>query len=383
MNDATVEIVRVDDRHVASLAEFIRQVWDPLATPERVRRARAETAAANPSAYGEEAPTFLFLANRRAVGHVTTIPIGLWLGTAVQPAHWIKGLWVLPQHQNGPVGFLLLKEAVRHLGCALVLVVQPAPRRLLEALGFADLGVLPNFLRILEPAKILRKLDLGVIGLAGSPRWLSQVLRMSQSSGISATVGGAAAYTARLWAAAAGRSPRRLEVQKPQGVNVKEWDDLWCSTRAQIAAGPTRDGGYIRWRYDSSDEGRYRLVAVRDNGALAGFAVVRRPRAEGDPRLNGIRVATLSEITFPKDRPDVGLAVLAAAEETARELEADALLCSASHRSLTPLLWRRAFVRIPGNLHFLVRDPRGDLALPQDLTDWWLTRGDMNADEAF
>jgi hypothetical protein len=383
MKGTTVEVVRVDDRHVAPLAEFIRQVWDPTATPEGMRRTRAAAAAANPAALGKEIPTFLFLANGRAVGHVTTIPIRLRIGTAEHLAHWVNGFWVLPQHRNGPVGFLLLREAVRHLGCALVLVVQPAPRRLFEAFGFIDLGVLPNFLRILKPAKILRKLDLAAIGLAGSPRWLPPAVRIAQRLGIAAAAGIAAAGTARLWTAAAGRAPCPFEVQRPQEVDVREYDDLWRRACAEIAATPTRDGSYIRWRYGSHDEGRYQFVTVRDGSALAGFAAVRRPRAEGDPRLKGIRVATLSEVIFPKDLPNAGLALLAASEETAREVEADALLCSTSHRSLSPLLRRRAFVGLPGNLHFLVRDPAGNLALPQVLADWWLTRGDMDADETF
>ena len=52
-------------------------------------------------------------------------------------------------------------------------------------------------------------------------------------------------------------------------------------------------------------------------------------------------------------------------------------------RSLPPLLRRCDFVRLPGNVHFFVRDPAGDRALPQALADWWLTRGDSDAEEVF
>src|SRR5438128_6349010 len=56
----TVEVVRVTDSHADALAEFHRAVWDPSATPDRVRRARA-AAQLNPVAPGEDVPTFLFL----------------------------------------------------------------------------------------------------------------------------------------------------------------------------------------------------------------------------------------------------------------------------------------------------------------------------------
>lgn len=383
MSGAAVEIVRVDDRHVATLAEFIRQVWDPGATADTVRRARAAAAAANPVKPGEDIPTFLFLANGRAVGHVTTIPIRLWIGGTECPAHWVKGLWVLPEHRNGPVGYLLLKEAVRHLDCLMAMAVEPAAIRLFESLGFADFGVLPNFVRILKPNNILQRLDLTSIGLSGIPGWLSWGVRMASRSGIAAVAGAAVTGTLNVWTAAVGGRRHRLVFQRSEDVDSEKYDDLWRHTRTGIAAVPTRDGNYIRSRYIARNGDGYRLISVGCGATLAGLAVVRRPRMEGDPRLKGIRVATLSEAIFPINRPDIGLAVVAAAEESARELEADALLCSASHRSLAPVLRRRAFLKLPGNVHFLTRNPIGHLALPKELADWWLTRGDSQADEVF
>ena len=378
-----LSVVRVDHRHTGTLAEFIRQVWDPTATPEAVGRARAEAATLNPGAFGQEAPTFLFLANGQAVGHLSTLPIRLCIGQTEQPAHWMTGFWVLTQHQNGPVGFLLLKEAVRHLGYALSLTVQPASRRLFEALGFKNLGMLPNFLQIIRPATILQNVDLTAIGLAGLPRWLAPGVRMAQRQSIATVAGAVASGAAHIWTAALGRPSRSFEVKRPQEVNVAEYDDLWSRIRPAIAATPTRDGTYLRWRYGSGGDGRYQFVTVHAGSTLWGFAAVRRPRTEGDSRLSGIRVATLSEATFPPDRPEVGLALLAAVEGAARDLEADALLCSPSHAALPPLLRRRGFLRLPGNLHFLIRDPKGNLPLPRGLAEWWLMRGDMNADEVF
>jgi predicted N-acetyltransferase YhbS len=375
--------VRVDHRHTAALVGFIREVWDPTATPAAVRRARAAAAAGNPAARGDEAPTFLYLASGRPLGHVSTIPVRLWLGQSEVTAHWVKGLMVLSEHRNGPVGFMLLKEALRHLRTALAMVVQPAPRRLFQALGFRDLGALPNYLRILEPTKVLRRLDLTAVGLEGTPRWAQLAVRLAQRWGLARVGGPAAAGITWAWTAAAGGLARGLDVGCPAEPDVSECDDLWGRVRRHITATPVRDGAYLRWRYDTSESGKYRLGTVHDCTGLAGIAVVRRPRGAGDPRLAGIRVATLSEVIFPPNRPEVGLATLAAAEGIARQVEADALLCSASHRSLRILLRRRAFVPVPGNVHVLARAPCESEAFPEALGEWCLTRGDSNADDVF
>ncbi|TLZ76343.1 MAG: GNAT family N-acetyltransferase [Methanobacteriota archaeon] len=164
-----IEVTRAEQRHLDSLAEFIRRVWDPAATFERVRRARAEAAATNPVEPGRDIPTFLFLHEGRVVGHVSTIPVRVWQASGVRAVHWVKGLEVLPEYQNGPVGFLVLKHAVHELGPALSLAVRPAAHRLLQAVGFRDLGAVPNFLLPLSPARMLERLDLAVLDLPRVP----------------------------------------------------------------------------------------------------------------------------------------------------------------------------------------------------------------------
>ena len=74
---------------------------------------------------------------------------------------------------------------------------------------------------------------------------------------------------------------------------------------------------------------------------------------------------------------------MAGAEDVARQLQADALLVSPSHPAVEAVLRRRMYVGLPGNMYFLTRDSAGTLMLPDTLADWWLTRGDMEADEVF
>lgn len=374
-----VTIVRVADQHAAVLAEFYRGVWDPTATPESVRRSRSAAAAANPVVPGAEIPTFLFLQSNRALGHVTTIPVRLHACGVERPGHWVKGLMVVPEHRNGPVGMLLLKDAVKQLDLAMAMVVQAAPRRLFQALGFQDLGAMPNYLRLLRPGRVLSRLDVQQLPVG---RAIGSVIRLAQRSGIAGAAGAAGGAVIRAWAGITGHAPAGLTIGVDQALDEQALDALWQRARASIPAGPSRDGRMLRWRYASAD-GPYRFVAVREGSALVGVAVVRTPRADADPRLAGLRVATLSDVVFPLDRADVGLAALAGAEQVARDLDADALLCSASHRLLGRLLRRRAFVRVGANVHFMIRDPDPRRAFPASLEEWWLTRGDSSADEVF
>jgi hypothetical protein len=160
-------------------------------------------------------------------------------------------------------------------------------------------------------------------------------------------------------------------------------DSLWYSCRDVLGCAGVRDAAYLKWRYDTSSTGAYRTIEVTEATVLRGIAVVRVPRVEGDPRLRGIRVATLSDLVYDPTRTRVGLALLAEAERVARSLDADVLLVSASHRAHGAVLRRRGFVRFGGNLHLLVRDATGALPGAATLADWWVLRGDMKADNVF
>lgn len=376
-----VAVVRAADEHVGALTDFYRATWDPAATVEGVRGARVIAAQRNPVTPGSEPPTFLFLSDGRVLGHITTIPVRFWNGQDEVAAHWFNGLMVLPEFRNGLVGFSLLKQAVQELPLTGCITVTTAAQRLFQALGFTNYGTLDNYIAILRPACVLRQLNLQALGIARVPGWLSRAVHAAQQTGL-ATVGGCLAGGAlTAWRTLGSLSRLRCVVRTGPEVTAAELDDLWARVRPTLAASPVRDGKYLVWRYDSDPA--YERVALSNGGRIIAAAVVRRPRDTGDPRLNGIKVATLSDVVFPADRPDAGFAVLDAAEKLALRLGAHALLCTASHPALTGLLPRRAYVRMPGNVHFMLRDPQRRHGMPASLEAWWLTRGDAEADQVF
>ena len=374
-----VEVVRVESEHVPALAGFYRRVWDPDATAASVQRARAAAAAANPVTPGEPPPTWIVLQDGIAIAHVTTIPVRLWLNGRERSAHWIKGLWVLPEYQRSSAGFLVLRAATSGVSPALGLVHEPAAIRLFQALGYTDLGGLPNAIRVLRPREVLRRLDLEVLGLGSMSTWLRAALRLGKAAAplIGPVIGAATA----IWSAAASGWSSGLRIDVEAECDRDGIDQLWSSVKGGIRAAPARDARHFAERYGGRPD--YRFVHVRSDSRLVGLGVVKAPGDEGDSRLHGIRVASLSDLLHaPGDRGS-GLAVLRGAERAARAMSADALLTSASAAAIRPLLERRGYLRLPANLHVLARIPGEAPPPPAGIAEWWLARGDSGGDGSF
>jgi hypothetical protein len=339
----------------------------------------------NPAVPGADVPAVAFLCDGEVIGHLGTIPVKFWNGSTETVAHWLKGFMVLPEHQNGPVGFAVLKEMLRHVDVAGAMTVALPARRLFQAMGFVDCGALPNHICVLQPGRVAESIDIAELGL-GIPSWLHRSARAAQTMGVARAVGAVAGVGFRALRSLRGFS---LGVAADLSGDLPpraELDDLWARSRPTMLAGAVRDGSFLTWRYKARAGELYEAVAVRERAGdrrLVALAVVRRWTETPDPRLQGIRVATLADILFRADEPAAGLAALAGAEQIARRMDADALLCSAAHPMLTSLLRRRAYLRLPANVHLMLRDQKRTAGLPLKVEEWWLTRGDANSDDAF
>ena len=374
------QVVLVDeDEHLPLLADFVRQVWSPKLRLEDLRASRAEAAKRNPAVPGQTPPTFLFLLDGRAVGHLTTIPTRLQCGGWGGPAHWLKGFWVLPEHRNGPIGAMLVREAARHLDCLLATAVEEAPRRVFGAFKMRDLGAFSEHVRLLRPDRVLQRLDPSGFA-SGSRVAMRAALGLARLPGLS-HLGGALLRAALAIRGSTAMGERDLRVETdPQ--DETGLDALWTRVAAELSCTPVRDAAYLRHVYGRSPGTVHRVVVLKRGGEPVAWASVRRPRdGAGDPRLRGIRMATLSEVVVPVTRPNDALALIREAEAVARDDGADVLLCSASHQMLQRCLSQRAFVSIGGRLHLSARGPKEGPPLPDSLDEWWLTRADGGADE--
>ena len=379
--------VLAGDEHADAIAEFYRATWDPAATTASVRAATRAAADRNVAEPGTPPPTALVLEGNRAIGYCGSIAQRLWNGAEEFPAYWVKGLMVLPEFRNGPIGYLAVKEVTRHLPCATILTVAPAARRLFTALGYTDLGAVSNWVRPLRPGIIVDHIDLQALGMDRMPDWVSTGVAAARRSGVASIAARGAGVAIDALAGLARLPGAHLQTSRPTLVPRDELNQLWRTVRGAIAASPVRDDAYLASRFAdaeaSAEAELYSFVATRERGRLVGVAVMRRPRATSDRRLGGVRVATVSDLVFQPVRTDVGLATLGELERAARAADADALICMTSHAALATLLKRQAYLRLSGNVHFFLRDVTAPGRWPTDLTSWWLARGDGESDATF
>jgi hypothetical protein len=91
-------------------------------------------------------------------------------------------------------------------------------------------------------------------------------------------------------------------------------------------------------------------------------------------------VATLVDLVSGGDDRAAGIAALRGAEAVARAEQADAILATMSSPLARSLLRRRAYLPVPGNVHFLTREAGPERRWPDRLEEWWITRGDGQSD---
>jgi hypothetical protein len=359
------EAVRVaiyDPSLAEAFGRFRRAVWPGSGHGEG-------SAAAEPSPR-TDAPPFVFVKGNDIVGHLATIPVQLTTTAGTVAAHWIVGFMVLPEHRNGLVGPLLIREASRVLDCALSLFVEPPVLRILKGMKWTHRGVLPQYLRVLDARAVSRNLRLGAF------KGLGSTARIFGSWGL------ALGQAVWLGLGRLRRSRSELaEVREEQGFD-DSYDELWQSVRDRFGACLARDREHLRRRYGGRPE-RYRVLGCRRENRLLGYCILTSKQFSEDPRMGSMKLGTIVDCLFDPDSPAALQSLLERAVRLLGQDGMHAVLCTASHAAVTGLLRANGFLAIPGNLNFALHNctsvPVGDIPLDA----WHLMRGDSDADQNF
>ena len=363
------------------LAEFFRVAWQSTASPDEVLAARRRAAAENLSEPGRVPPAQIAIQGERIVGYCGSLAVRFWNGHEERAAYWAKGLMVLEEYRNGPIGFQLVKDLSKTSPLMGSFTVNPASNKLFAALGYRDRGALPNRIRPLRLRRIFGHADPALLGTSGMRGVVGRAARVMQLTGLPTLAGAVLDAGLHVVSPSAGGD---VVTATDAVVSVPELDALWQRTRERLPAATVRDGRGLVQRYgDGASHPDYRAVTVHRGGTLVGVAYVRRPRIPGDPRLGGIRVASLSDLLA--EPTDVGAitALLAGSERCGVALTADALICSVTYAPLAALLKRRGYVNAPSNVHFFLKTPAADTSWAASVDQWWLSRGDSEADANF
>ena len=373
---------RLSEADAEPLAEFMRAAeWDTTTTPDSVREMFKTAAAENPFDPGNGPPIVGVFVGTRLVASITSIPTRFWNGKELAPAHWLKGFWVLEEYRNGLVGYLLLKEMLKHVGLAASMPAALVPRQLSTALGMLDLGAVRNYIEPLRTARILRSLDSDLLDLNGVSGLVRLALRVAKIPVVAYTAGAVIALCLGAMRLPSALTSRNLSTQFRERLpGEAALDGLWSRAQRTPSCRATRSGPYLRWRYERGANARYWFASAWCGDDLVGLAVLQHPQRLDDPRLGGLRIGSVVDLVLDQSYPGALPCVLGAARRWARSADYDALLLTASHRALRGPLMRAGYMPSPGNIHLLLRDPRAEHGLSTDLDAWMVTRGDAWSD---
>jgi len=383
------EVARVAlyDRNMEEAFDrFCHVVWPGSRSRGSSLAGRSSGGGGGRAGSSQDPPKFVFVKGADIVGHVATIPVQLTSVAGSVAAHWIVGLMVHPEHRNGLIGPLLIKEVNRTLDCALSLFVEPPVLRILTGLKWVHKGVLPQYLRVLDARAVSHNLQLSgvrALGLhTGSTASAAPIGFVESSTRM--LRGWALAVAQALWLGLTRVSRPKVE---PVDVGEEEgfddsYDKLWQAMSGRFEACLARDQAYLQGRYGRFPE-RYRVLGCRRENRLLGYCIVKTKQFSNDPRMGNMKLGTIVDCFFDPAAPAAFQALLAGALTLCAREKVHAVLCTASHAAVKRLLRANGFLAIPGNLNFALHN-RTKVAI-QDipLESWHLMRGDSDADQNF
>jgi hypothetical protein len=365
---------------------FCRVIWPNSNNLTFSSAVRFDGSREGQAGFTQDPPTFVFLKGDDIVGHVTTIPVQLSSFATTVAAHWIVGFMVLPEHRNGLVGPLLIKEVNRSLDCALSLFVEPPVLHILTGLKWTHKGVLPQYLRVLNARGVSRNLQLsGVKALASQRGNMDVAVPFRFVESFIRVLGG--------WGLAVGQAtwvgltivtrPRSVpvEVREERGFD-DSYNQLWQTVSGRFGACLARDQQYLQGRFGKNPE-RYRVLGCRRGNRLLGYCIVKTKQFSNDPRMGNMKVGTIVDCLFDPASPAPFQALLDVVLKMCTREGLHAVLCTASHAAVRRLLRANGFLAIPGNLNFAYHNRTNVPLQDIPLEAWHLMRGDSDADQNF
>ena len=383
---SSIRVAVLSEADLAAAQRFFAKTWGDrhVSGSQRQDREISRSWAAGESPFPDlmPAPAIGVFDLGEIVGYLGSIPTAFWDGRHEVEAYWIKGFMVSPSYRNGPLGYQLAKKMRDVTGLAGILVVASAARRLFEAVGFRDLGAIPNLVVPINSRRLLQLADPDRLGLKSRSRLQRVALGLARWAPVAKVAGTVIDLALAALAGANCALSRDVETRVESTPPPKEEiDRLWRHMRETLDFCPTRSGVYVHWRYAGGGTGRYRFVHVRRGAQLVALVVVRLPERLDDPRLAGLKVALIVDLIVDVRDRSAGAAALLAARRWARREQCDAALLTVPQRQIGKVARRIGFIRVPGNVHFLMRTPNDAFEAPNTLDNAWVTRGDAWGDD--
>ena len=345
---------------------FVQRMWPKDATQ-----------VANGTVADVQSPCAVFVKGHDVIGHLATLPVRLSIAGRSSDAHWAVGLMVVPEYRNGPVAPLLVKKISETVEIGLTLHVDPAAVRVFRGLKWRHVGVIPQYVRLLNTRAVVRVFSAegrGFLPAGWSWMWPLMSLASRGLAALASEVFAAIAAIGGLW----HRRPVGTAIVEERQFDAS-YVELAERVKRKFGVWVCRDERYLASRYGHT-LGRYRLLACREGTRLLGYCLVKLKQFENDSRMGDLRMGTIVDCVADPDDAGVVNWLLRSGVELCRREQMDVVFCSASHREIRRHLRWNGFLGMRGTLHVAFHDRTGGLGPDVPLEAWHLMRGDSDAD---
>lgn len=361
-----------------SLVEFIRKVWDPAATKERIILDRQKEYQQNPYSIEGGMPLLLLADGDKVVGHVKSTPCKVWAAGKESLAFWNSGLHLLDECRGKGLGIVLPQKIIETLPIVTGFFVVEQQLRTHKKMGWSIVGKIPEYIKILNPKHFFQLIDIS--GIEQMPEKLKKLTRNPNSP---LRVCAPYLFYAVMGCFKIYNVITKGWPQKPQGILeiVDSFDNrvdaLWERSKQFITCAQVRNSEYMNWQFNAKD-GWIKAI-YKEEGIIQGYAILSIKSFEKDHRLSGLKVFSIIDILWDFSKPTILTSMLSLIEDYARKQNPDVLLCSIANKEAYLRLYSNGFLKIPGTVYFAFHAIDGSLGLSSSIEDWFFTRGDADA----
>jgi GNAT superfamily N-acetyltransferase len=285
------------------------------------------------------------------LGQYASMPVRLWWGGREVRASWGMDVFVRKEARGRGVGALLFNAWSDHVDVALGLGLTPSSYGLFQKLGYADVGPVPFFRKIMDARAVASRHLGSMLGAVAAP-FLKVALEV----------------------VARERPPgKAIEVRRVTSFG-SEYDGLWERARSSYAMCVRRDAAYLGWKYTRAPQHRYLIHEARRGSELRGFAVSRQTEHRG------LRLGWILDVFAEASDAETKQSLIAALVLDFRAARVARAQAFSMNVALAEDLRALGFLPGPSPMQFCVRSRLDDAGTLRDRGRWHVVFGDSDMD---
>jgi GNAT superfamily N-acetyltransferase len=347
----SVEIRQLERRQMSELRDFLKAVY-----PDDLRKSDPKFLdwyfLRNPNVDPESIPLWITVDNGKIVGQLATILAQLKVGATKTDAIWILEFILLPEYRGKGLGKKMVTAAQQKYPTMITLGINEASTRVFDSLGWARMGSICRYHRLLYAGNALR--DLANFGFATHGlNLLSAPFRISTSK----------------HKLISGYQIKHASALDPA------FDELWAEASCQWNCCVHRDRRFVDWQFREQPGKRFQFVFLFKRAKLVGYVALffRSAPPGGYPPK-----AAISDLVYSRESADEVIDILVeAALDAAIQRRAGSLVTDILDKRAENSFARHGFWRMKNAPRFMActHEYQDLLYKPEN---WYLTRADSD-----